>query len=57
MERLSDEDVATALSGGRPDALKLVYERFGPLVYSIALRSLGARPDAEDVTQQVFVSA
>jgi hypothetical protein len=46
MERLSDEDVAAALSGGRPDALKLVYERFGPLVYSIALRSLGIRSDA-----------
>jgi len=57
MERLSDEDVAAALSGGRPDALALVYERFGPLVYSIALRSLRARSDAEDVTQQVFVSA
>jgi RNA polymerase sigma-70 factor (ECF subfamily) len=57
MERQSDEDVAAAFSGKQPDALKLVYERFGPLVYSIALRSLGARPDAEDVTQQVFVSA
>ena len=57
MDRSSDEDVAAALSGGQPDALALVYERFGPLVYSIALRSLGIRSDAEDVTQQVFVSA
>ena len=52
-----DEDVVAAFSGGQPDALGLVYERFGPLIYSIALRSLGARSDAEDVTQQVFVSA
>jgi RNA polymerase sigma-70 factor, ECF subfamily len=57
MDRAADEDVAAAFSGGQPDALALVYERFGPLIYSIALRSLGARSDAEDVTQQVFVSA
>ena len=57
MNEVSDEEVAGAFGGGRPDALGLVYERFGPLVYSIALRSLGARSDAEDVTQQVFVSA
>ena len=57
MKAVSDEDVAAAFSGERPDALALVYERFGPLVYSIALRALGIRSDAEDVTQQVFVSA
>jgi RNA polymerase sigma-70 factor (ECF subfamily) len=57
MNEVPDEKVAAAFSGGRPDALALVYQRFGPLVYSIAQRSLGARSDAEDVTQQVFVSA
>jgi RNA polymerase sigma-70 factor (ECF subfamily) len=57
MDQSTDEDVAAAFSGGRPDALSLAYERFGPLVFSIAMRSLGVRPDAEDVTQQVFVSA
>ncbi len=57
MDNEPDRDVSGALSRGDPDALALVYARFGPLVYSIALRSLGARPDAEDVTQQVFVSA
>jgi len=57
VDRTSDEDVSGVFSKGHPDALKLVYERFGPLVYSIALRSLRARSDAEDVTQQVFVSA
>jgi RNA polymerase sigma factor (sigma-70 family) len=53
----SDEDVSGAFSQGHPDALALVYRRFGPLVYSIALRSLRAKTDAEDVTQQVFVAA
>lgn len=57
MDRASDEDVSGAFSKGHPDALALVYERFGSLVYSIAVRALGARSDAEDVTQQVFVSA
>ena len=56
-DQVPDEDVSGAFGRGHPDALALVYERFGPLVYSIALRSLGAGPDAEDVTQQVFVSA
>ena len=57
MDDERDGDVSGAFSRGDPDALSLVYERFGSLVYSIALRSLGARSDAEDVTQQVFVSA
>jgi RNA polymerase sigma factor (sigma-70 family) len=53
----TDGDVSTAFSQGRPDGLTLAYERFAPLVYTLALRSLGTGPDAEDVTQQVFVSA
>ena len=57
MDRASDGDISDAFLQEGPDALALVYQRFGALVYSIALRSLGARSDAEDVTQQVFVSA
>ena len=53
----SDEEVSAAFSKGDPDALRLLYQRFGALVFSLARRSLGAGPDAEDVTQQVFVSA
>ena len=52
-----EEDVSAALGKGDPDAVRLLYERFGALVYSLARRSLGAGADAEDVTQQVFVSA
>lgn len=57
MDGVPDDDVSAAFAAGHPDALRLAYERFGALVYSLALRSLGARADAEDVAQQVFVSA
>jgi RNA polymerase sigma factor (sigma-70 family) len=53
----SDEKVSAAFAKGDPDALRLLYVRFGALVYSLARRSLGGQADAEDVTQQVFVSA
>ena len=52
-----DDDVSAAFIKGGADALPLAYKRFGPLIYTIALRSLGARQDAEDITQQVFVAA
>ncbi|HEX4089365.1 MAG TPA: sigma-70 family RNA polymerase sigma factor [Trebonia sp.] len=57
MDVPSDEDVSAAFAKGDPDALRLLYQRFGSLVYSLARRSLAAAADAEDVTQQVFVSA
>jgi RNA polymerase sigma factor (sigma-70 family) len=52
-----DGELLIAFQKGRGDALSLVYQRYGTVVFTIALRSLGVRSDAEDVTQQVFVSA
>jgi RNA polymerase sigma factor (sigma-70 family) len=53
----SDGDIAAVFRKGRPEDLALIYERYAALVYTIALRSLGDPADAEDVAQQVFVSA
>ena len=52
-----DIEVARRFAAGDEQALALAYERWGGLVHGIAVRALGSVADAEDVTQQVFVSA
>ncbi len=51
------QEVAVALRDGSREALESAYTCWAPLVYTFAMRALGNHHDAEDVTQQVFVSA
>lgn len=51
----SDEDVGRALAAADVDALALVYDRYGAIAYSVALRILGDPGQAEDVIQETFL--
>ncbi|WP_435594470.1 RNA polymerase sigma factor [Streptomyces panacea] len=50
-----EKDLVAALLRGDPDALADAYRRWGPLVHTLAARSLGDAKEAEDITQQVFL--
>jgi RNA polymerase sigma factor (sigma-70 family) len=52
-----DDDIARRFVAGDEQALAWAYERWAATVHGMAVRAVGAGPDAEDVTQQTFVSA
>lgn len=55
-EELDQADVRSALGGDLAGFERLV-SRYEGLVFGLAMRMLGQRQDAEDVTQQTFLSA
>ncbi len=52
----TDIQVVTALQQGHTNALGIVYDRYGAVVYRLALRMLTNPAEAEDLTQEVFLA-
>ncbi|MBE9138587.1 sigma-70 family RNA polymerase sigma factor [Nodosilinea sp. LEGE 07088] len=59
MERIDsstpDDELVHSLRAGHQDALGILYERYGQLVFSVALRILNRADEAEDLTQDIFL--
>lgn len=53
---LSDVDLLLVLRNGHTQALGMIYDRYSRLVYSLAFKILANAEEAEDVTQEIFVS-
>ena len=53
----NDADLASWFASGDADSVRVVYQTYGRLVFSIAYRVLGDTGLAEDATQQTFVQA
>ena len=51
----SDTVLVSAIRSGDEQAMVQLYERYSPIVYSVALRVLGDTGAAEDILQDVFM--
>ena len=52
---LSDAMLVSAIRSGDEQAMAQLYDRYSPLIYSVALRVLGDTGAAEDILQEVFL--
>jgi RNA polymerase sigma-70 factor (ECF subfamily) len=53
---LTDEELLEAIKQGNSPALSVIFERYGKLVYGLALRILKNPQEAEDLTQDIFLA-
>ncbi|WP_062209716.1 RNA polymerase sigma factor [Demequina oxidasica] len=56
-DAFSTDDAGIAFAAGAEGSLERIYRDASALVYTLAVRALGDTHEAEDVTQQTFVSA
>ncbi len=52
----SDPELMEALKAGQSTALGVLYDRYAGLVYGLALKIMANATDAEDLTQEIFVT-
>ena len=52
---LSDAMLVSAIRSGDEQAMAQLYDRYSPIIYSVALRVLGDTGTAEDILQEVFM--
>ncbi len=51
----TDTELFAAMVAGKSSALGILYDRYGSLVYKLALRILANPQEAEDLTQDIFL--
>lgn len=56
LKHSSDIEVLAALRSGQIHALDVLYDRYAKQVYGLAYRILASTEEAEDITQEVFLS-
>ena len=56
IETMSDETLLEGISYGNENALAQLYQRYGGLAYSLAVRIVGDLHGAEDVVQESFLN-
>lgn len=57
LSRESEQELMRQLVAGDEDAVRTIYARFGRSVYTLGLRLLGSNEGAEELTQDVFLTA
>ena len=53
---LTDDDIVRSISAHSPEGIEALYDRYGGLAHTVALRILSDRGAAEDVVQEAFLS-
>lgn len=56
LSSLTDADLCHRLRNADGDALRVLYDRYSGLVYTLACRILSRAEEAEDLTQDIFLS-